>query len=178
MQIFGDFAVVKCGNCDTYFIVDAEDAELVADKTWTLDSVGYICRNDHGAVKRLHTVIAEKALGSAVPKGMYVDHVNRIKTDNRRKNLRVVSPQDSARNMPIKSNNTTGVTGVAPASKGVGFRAYITVNKKRIGLGTYGTLEEAARARYAAEEKYGFKHQQNLSAFLIEMEAGHECEKA
>lgn len=86
--------------------------------------------------------------------------------------MRIVSPMDSARNMPLRSDNSTGVSGVSLGRNGKGYRAYITVNKKRIELGTYPTLQEAARVRYVAEEKYGYTHQQNLDAFLIEMEGG------
>lgn len=78
--------------------------------------------------------------------------------------------------MPIKANNTTGVTGVSKASKGCGYRAYITVDKKRIELGTYKTIEDAAKARHCAEQKYGFKSKQNLGAFLCELEKGDKCE--
>lgn len=170
MNIFGDFGVKKLGNSDNYFIFDSNIADEINKYEWTLDSTGYPCRNKNGDVQRLHTFIVEKDIGAKVPKGMYVDHVNKIKTDNRLLNLRIVSPEDSARNMPLRSNNLTGVTGVARACGKSGYRAYITVNKKRIGLGTYKTLSEAARVRYAAEEMYGFKHQQSLSAFLIDME--------
>ena len=34
------------------------------------------------------------------------------------------------------------------------WRAYITVDKKRINLGTYDRIEEALEARKTAEEKY------------------------
>ena len=84
--------------------------------------------------------------------------------------MRIVDPKTNSKNLPLKSNNSTGVTGVAKGRGGNGWRAYINVDKKRIELGTYKTIEEAARVRYAAEEKFGFKHQQNLAAFLIEME--------
>lgn len=36
------------------------------------------------------------------------------------------------------------------------YRAYITVNKKRIELGYYNTLTEATMARKQAEKLYGF----------------------
>lgn len=55
-----------------------------------------------------------------------------------------------------RSNNTTGVTGVSVrAYKGYKmYRAQIVVRGKTIGLGEYQTLEQAAQARKAAEEKY------------------------
>lgn len=170
MQTYGEFSVVKCGNAEVYFLVDAELANSIDDNTWTLDSCGYVCRNNRGKVQRLHNFVIETMYGKGVPSGMYIDHINRCKTDNRLCNLRVVDPSTNAKNMPLKSNNSTGFTGVSRGRGGDGWRAYITVNKKRIELGTYKTIEEAARVRYAAEEKFGFTHRQNISAFLIEME--------
>lgn len=50
-------------------------------------------------------------------------------------------------------NNTAGVTGVSFA-KGGKYRAYIYVNRKQIHLGVFDTLEDASKARRAAEVKY------------------------
>lgn len=174
MTRYGDFAVGRFGNAEAFFLVDADIAEEVAKNTWTLDSKGYACRRKKGKTEYLHTLVVKTAIGGNIPHGAYVDHVNKCKTDNRRCNLRIVSPQDSAKNMPLRANNTTGVTGVSRGCGGLGYRAYITVDKRRIELGTYPTLQKAARARYVAEERYGFKHQQSLDVFLIEMEANNE----
>lgn len=172
MIVCNRFCTDKCGNSDEYYLFDTSMKDVVSNSVWTLDGKGYACRNNKGTLERMHTIVVENATGKKIPEGMYVDHINEDKLDNRLCNLRIVSPQESARNMPIKSNNTTGVTGVAKASKGNGYRAYITVNKKRMCLGTYPTIEEAARVRHCAEQKYGFKSKQNLNAFLCEMERG------
>lgn len=172
MTRYGDFAVEKCGNADAFFLIDGDIADEVSKNIWTLDGSGYVCRNRDGRLERLHTIIVKTAIGGEIPDGAYVDHINKCKTDNRLCNLRIVSPQDSAKNMPLKSNNTTGVTGVSMGRGGVGYRAYITVDKRRMELGTYPTLQEAARVRYVAEEKYGFTHQQSLQAFLSDPDIG------
>lgn len=168
MTEYNRFCVEKCGNKNEYFLFDSSMKDIVSSGVWSLDDCGYICRYINGKTKRLHIIAVEYATGRKIPKGMYVDHINEDKMDNRLCNLRIVSPQESSRNMPIKSNNTTGVTGVSKGKKGIGYRAYINVDKKRIELGTYSTLEEAARVRHCAEEKYGFKNKQNLYAFLCD----------
>lgn len=174
MTTYNEFCVEKCGNKDEFFLFDTALAGEILKNTWTLDSAGYLCRNASGRVERMHTVVVECYMGCKLADGMYVDHINKCKRDNRICNLRVVSPQDSAKNMPLRANNTTGVAGVSLGRGGKGYRSYITVDKRRIELGTYKTLHEAAMARYAAEERYGFKHQQSLNAFLIELEEKHE----
>lgn len=53
--------------------------------------------------------------------------------------------------------NTTGVKGVSVTRSRNGaikYRASITVKRKKISLGTYDTLEEAAQARKKGEMKY------------------------
>lgn len=169
MPIFDDLFIEKCGNSKKHYIVDVDISDQISGNTWTLDGSGYVCRKSDGSLERMHEVVIYLKTGKKVPDGMYVDHINQCKTDNRMCNLRLVLPQESSTNMPIRSNNTTGVVGVSRGKNGKGFRAYITVNKRLINLGTYPTLTEAARARNAAEEKYGFKSKQDL-AFLIELE--------
>lgn len=41
-----------------------------------------------------------------------IDHINRIKYDNREWNLRIVSPSENMRNLTIKKTNQSGITGI------------------------------------------------------------------
>lgn len=71
-----------------------------------------------------------------------IDHINRIKTDNRINNLRDVSDSENKENRSIPSkSNTTGFLGVS--KNRWKFRATIRVNKIKINLGTFDTPEEA-----------------------------------
>lgn len=56
----------------------------------------------------------------------------------------------------IRTNNTSGVTGIRIIRRqsGVVYGARINVRGKEINLGIYHTMEEAIKARKAAEEKY------------------------
>lgn len=54
----------------------------------------------------------------------------------------------------LSKNNTTGYKGVYYDKKLKKYRASLTLNYKKIHLGSYATAEEAYQARLDAEEKY------------------------
>lgn len=89
------------------------------------------------------------------PKGL-IDHKNRIKTDNRVSNLRVVSYSANHKNYPRQRNNTSGVTGVCWFKQTKRWMAYIDSNNKRHHLGFFQCKEDAAKARKKAERELGF----------------------
>lgn len=57
-------------------------------------------------------------------------------------------------------NSRTGITGVS--AWGDKYRAYITVDRKQINLGTFGKLEDAVKARRNAEEQYFSERQKRV----------------
>jgi len=86
-----------------------------------------------------------------------VDHINRIRWDNRWINLREVSVSCNSRNRTINKNNKTGVMGVFYCKKSNRFIAGITPQKgKHTTIGRFKTLLEAAECRYAAEVELGY----------------------
>ncbi len=50
--------------------------------------------------------------------------------------------------------NTSGVRGVTRVKKNGRWEAHIKVRGRKVNLGTYGTIEEAAEARREAEQEY------------------------
>ena len=83
-----------------------------------------------------------------------LDHINRIKLDNRIENLRESSNSLNQRNIEVNSTNTSGHRGVCRGRNK--WRAYITVDEVRIFLGHYSLKSEAVIARRVAERHYGF----------------------
>jgi len=82
-----------------------------------------------------------------------LDHINKVKSDNRIENLREVSKQCNARNCGNPDNNTSGVKGIhTHESWGDVWRAYIVVNKKMCHLGSHKDFDEAVLHRLAAEQ--------------------------
>lgn len=81
-----------------------------------------------------------------------VDHIDRNPMNNRIDNLREVSVQCNVRNCGIKSNNTSGVTGVFWDKSKSKWGAKIVVNQKLISVSRSCSFEEAVFHRLAAEQ--------------------------
>ena len=91
------------------------------------------------------------------PKGQ-IDHVNRVRTDNRIANLRDVSRKQNMQNASKRSDNTSGHPGAYWDKQKSKWQAQITHNYKSIHLGYFASLEEAISARKAGELKYWGHH--------------------
>lgn len=118
------------------------------------DGSGYLCFNIFGRpykVSRLAWLYME----GYFPEND-IDHKDRIRDNNRWRNLRHVSRQCNIRNMGIRLNNTSGITGVSWRKTNRKWIAYITVSYKKIILGIYDDKVDAAMARWNGEKKYGF----------------------
>lgn len=89
------------------------------------------------------------------PEGQ-VDHINGDRSDNRIENLRVVTNTENARNSSLSKNNTSGVTGVWRDTRRNRWCAEIKVDRRKMYLGSFASLEEAAAVRKQAEKDYGF----------------------
>lgn len=150
----GRFSIMTSDKVDA-IIVDSEFAPLIANRKWCIDTHGYPVVNVKNELIRLFDFVMAQKFDEK-PEGCYVDHINHDKLDNRLTNLRFVSPLESSRNMPLRADNTSGVTGVSKTKKGA-YRAYITIDKKRIELGYYKTIDEAIQARREAEDRFNFK---------------------
>ena len=97
----------------------------------------------------------------------FVDHKNRIRDDNRWKNLRHVSHLCNMRNQSVAKNNVSGVTGVIWNSQRKRWRGSITIMNKNEFLGHFMTMKEAVRARWDAEVKYGFPNCNTTSSAYV-----------
>lgn len=97
-----------------------------------------------------------------IPAGMEIDHINHVKTDNRIENLRLTTGHENRKNTPIPKTNTSGIMGVGWCAGPRKWRATIMVNGKHVHLGYFKNKDEAAAARIAGQEKYGFHKNHGL----------------
>lgn len=125
--------------------VDEKDFTDVSKHHWYYDH-GYARASINGKKVYLHRFITDP------PTGMHVDHKNGDKLDNTRSNIRICTENENQRNVPKRSHNTSGYKGVR-WSFGK-WQAYITVNKKQIGLGRFEDILDAARAYDEGARQY------------------------
>ena len=86
-----------------------------------------------------------------------IDHINRIKDDNRICNLREATPSCNNKNKGLQCNNKTGIIGIR--FRNGKYETYIQNNKgKTIDSGTFNTLLDGAKARYLGEVKYNYEN--------------------
>ncbi len=125
-------------------LIDFDDVVLVADKAWHFSaSTGYAYWQQESMQQLL--------LGKA-PHGFEIDHENRNKLDNRRKNISFQTNRDNAINSE-RSDNKKSVAYHRASGK---YQAYIVVTKYiQIYLGLYLTEELGKQALKRAEKLYG-----------------------
>ena len=65
--------------------------------TGSVSKAGYLRIRYRGKVEYVHRIMWE-AFNGPIPKGMHIDHINGIKSDNRLVNLRLVTPLENIQN--------------------------------------------------------------------------------
>lgn len=82
-----------------------------------------------------------------------IDHINRIRSDNRIANLRLATRKENANNISISVRNTSGRAGVTRHNRDGLWQAQIYFDGKMHYLGCYTDFNDAVAARVAAERK-------------------------
>lgn len=83
-----------------------------------------------------------------------LDHINRNRADNRIENLREAPGSVNNHNCNLRSDNKSGTAGVFVRADCQKWVANIVHNRKRVSLGVFISLDDAIKARLAAEIKY------------------------
>lgn len=115
---------------------------------------GYLRLRLLGKAYQAHRVIWEMHNG-AIPPGMFIDHINHIRDDNRIENLRLVSAKENSRNRKL-GKNSSGFMGVTWCKASEKWLAQIKVDGTNINLGYYTDKDEASSARILANYKFKF----------------------
>lgn len=115
---------------------------------------GYIKISLDGKVYRAHRLAVFYMTGSWPAHD--TDHINGDGSDNRYENLRLATRGQNMMNIGLKKHNTSGWKGVSFYKKTGKWKSQIQSDGKKIGLGYFDDIKEAAEAYiFAALEMHG-----------------------
>ena len=116
---------------------------------------GYRVVTVAGRHYRAHRVIWEMCVGS-IPMAMEIDHINRVRSDNRLANLRLVTSHENHLNLS-RRRDTKVIHGVCFAKKEGKWRANVGFKNRRIHIGDFSNVSDAIAARQEVNKQLGFK---------------------
>lgn len=130
----------KQGAIVAYSIIDDEISGEIDKYTWHLDSNGYVRTFIRCGDKKKLVTLHGLVLGRA-SHGMVIDHINGVRHDNRKINLRFATIQENSWNRRKKKGGDSKTWGVTRSGKR--WRVRFQVGGKRISCGAYSTYLEA-----------------------------------
>lgn len=138
-----------------FAIVDDEDYEYLNQFKWHASKLNgkfyarrYIKLSNPNIKILMHRDVMK-------PERRYViDHVDGNTLNNKKNNLRICTNAENIRNSKISINNTSGFKGVYWNKQNAKWRAFITLNYKRIWLGNFINPIDAAEAYNEAAIKF------------------------
>lgn len=122
----------------------------VGDEAGSFDKDGYRAIRLDGRLHFSHRLAWLWAHG--VHPSKELDHINRVRSDNRLSNLREATRSENVQNRLMQRNNTSGFSGVSWSKDAKRWCAKIKLNRKNMHLGYFHT-PEAAYAAYLREKR-------------------------
>lgn len=132
-------------------LIDDADYERLSQYSWYVSAKGYALSTKRVSGTKTHLRMHRLVL--AVPPGMQVDHINGMRLDNRRCNLRVATHAQNLQNRGghlRRGRKTSRFKGVCFDPKRSKWVAQIGAQGRRVPLGRFDDEEAAARAYDAA----------------------------
>lgn len=134
------------------FYFDLEDYDKIKNYYWQFNNRGYAYFLYQREGKNIKVFFHRLIMNPE--HGMVVDHINGVKYDNRKVNLRIVTLAQNNLNHRLFNTNTSGHTGVIWIKNRNRWMARIEYQGKTTCLGLYRNIEDAIKARENAEDKY------------------------
>ena len=128
--------------------------EYVGKVAGCLNKRGYLQIYIDGKIYTNHR-LAWLYMNGEFPKNkLFIDHIDRNKTNNSYQNLRLATSAQNLQNKILarKDNLTSKILGVTWFKRDSKWQAEICVNKKRIFLGRFKNLEDAKNAYLEAKK--------------------------
>lgn len=118
------------------------DPRFAGKEIKNVDKDGYLQVILNGKNVRLHRLAWFICYGYVPDE---IDHINRVKDDNRILNLREVSHAENMNNTGLRKDNSSGFKGVGFIPKTGKYRARITTGGNRLSLGVSDTADGAKK---------------------------------
>lgn len=122
-------------------LIDDEDFEDLSRHSWHVMSTGYVRATIDGRHVTIHRYLMKPPSTK-----VYVDHVNGDPLDNRKSNLRLVSPRENTWNAKGQSQSLSRFRGVSFQKSTNSWLAILTCDGVRHYIGKFYTEEDAALA--------------------------------
>ena len=156
----GSFGIGYTSRGDIFYF-DKEDFDKIKKFSWNYSNEGYVqgVVNVNGKRKyvKQHRFILD------APSGYLTDHINRVRYDNRKSNLRLVTDKENSINITRRKDNTSGFTGVYYHKRDNLWIASISIDGKQLELLRTPSKELAIRARLKGELEYYGEYSPNYN---------------
>ena len=145
-------------NKGKFCLVDDADFAELSKWNWYVGVDGYALRminyTEDGVKKQKQQSMHRYLMGN--PDGLMVDHIDGLRLNNCRSNLRVATAQENSWNRGAHRWGTSKYRGVHWHKKDRKWQAAIRLNGKQKYIGSFGSEEDAATAyNIVAEMNYG-----------------------
>ena len=139
---------IALGKTKAVTLIDDDDAKWVARHRWKLTTSGYAARNVcvNGIWREVRLARAVLGLEHGDPR--QVDHINRNRLDNRRENLRAVTPRQNQQNQSSRGGSSR-FRNVSWCKRNHKWHASVWHDGRRHHIGYF---EDERRAASAAQE--------------------------
>ncbi len=98
------FKINTSMDVNNLVVIDADDFDKIKYLTWYIQNNGYICtQNSSGLKLYLHCLIMGRTSYEDNKLNTSVDHINRIRTDNRKENLRLATNTEQRKNQEMRT---------------------------------------------------------------------------
>jgi hypothetical protein len=121
----------------------------VGERAGYLRPDGYLAVMIDGRSYKLHRLAWLYMTGEWPPAD--IDHRNRVRDDNRWRNLRDATPKQNRENQSVGVRNRTGILGVSWSTRRSRWRAWLGHHGRYVHLGEHDTLIDAVAARLRGE---------------------------
>lgn len=129
---------------DKTILFDDVDSDLINHK-WFLIPSGYVIAKINQRLTYMHRLILSRKLNRELTSKEDTDHINRIRVDNRRENLRPATRSQNLRNKEPSKKSASGYMGVYKDMSYTKKPWKVQVGRKTIGR--FATIEDAVNER-------------------------------